>query len=235
MSEAAAPAPGAAVAEAPAMGAEQQAALAEASRLRAEWSKAPSEGRDAIGAKISKLQRFAFGHGEKKPADFMPGDPPPPDLRPADSLRDTFEQMAQPATEQQNRAAVSLAALQGVDRGLAEGVGALCTELQLSESHTKAVLDRVRSHFGKDNYHEAADDIEVLDEAGIAEYTREATRILGSTEKLQAMRERAYAYVKSLGLESKYADLWQSSLGFDPKFLHTLAMAGVRRGALSQK
>src|SRR5206468_1522344 len=60
----------------------QTAALKEAANLRIEYGKAPS---DAILKKMGALQRFALAGGEK-PADFMPGDPPPPDMREHDDM-----------------------------------------------------------------------------------------------------------------------------------------------------
>lgn len=213
------------------MGADQQAALKEVARLRGEYGKAPYEGRDALAQRMAALSKFAFGHGEK-PKDFLPGDPPPLDLRPHDPLRNTFETVAQPATELQTKGAVSLAVLQGVNRELAEGIGGLCAELQLSESHTKAVLDRVRAHAGADYEFAAANDIDVLADHEIGEWYREASRILGSAEKLHSMRERARAFVKSRGLAEKYEKMnfWRSTLSFDPKLLHTLTVAANRAG-----
>lgn len=232
---ASAPAPGATVAEGSAqpaeLGAEQQAALKEIDRMRGEYGNTPSDKRDALTQKISKLQRFAFGHGDK-PADFMPGDPPPPDLREHDSLRDTFEQMAQPASEQQTKAAVNNAVIQGVDRALAQKAADVCTVLGLSEGLTRNVLDRVRAHHGATHGHSSEADVAILADHEMPEYVNEAARFFGSSQKLKEVSVRAREFLQSRGLLEKFdkSGLTRSTLAFDPKLLHTLAQAAERAG-----
>lgn len=217
------------------------AGLSEAQRKAQEWIDQTAKPAILRGGDSNFLLRANY----RKALDFLhrggpepefltaeSGAPKPPDMREADSLRDTFEALAAPATEQQTKAAVSHAVLNGVNPGLAAQVGALCTELGLNESHTRAFLDRVRSHVGRDGDFAAADDIDVLEDHEIGEYVREASRILGSTDKLQELRMRASDYIASRGLASKYEEMgfWRSTLSFDPKLLHTLSMAALRAG-----
>lgn len=220
----------------PEMNAEQQAALADVERLRGEYIKAPSDQRDAIAAKISGRQRFAFGYGEK-PADFMPmPDPKLNDTRPHDSERDFFEALAQPASAQQIKGAVDNAVGQGVNRQLAERAAAVCAELQLSEGHAKTLLDRVRAHHGAAADFGPDSEIRLLADSEVDEYSEEASRLLGSSLKLEELSLRARDFLAHRGVLEKFDSLGltRSSLAFDPKLLHTLAMAadmaGIRRG-----
>jgi hypothetical protein len=217
--------------EVPQMGADQQAALKEVDRLRGEYGKTPSGERDAVMQRMSKLSRFAHGIGEK-PFDFLPGDPPPPDMREHDSLRSEFEKELQPATELQTKALVNGAVIQGLDRGLAQNTADICAALDLGEVQTKIMLDRVQRHHGANHEFSADKDIRALDEAGIAEYVGEASKRFGSYEKFQAVSERArdfLAHKGALALLDKHA-ITRSTLSFDPFLLTLLASAADAAG-----
>jgi hypothetical protein len=215
------------------MGSEQQAALQEIGKLRASYGSTPSDQRDTLTQRIVELQRWAFGTGSK-PAWYGPQTPDPKltDMRPHDSLRDAFEAMAQPAPPEVLKFAVHDAVIKGVDRQLAQQVADTCGDLGLSTSALKDVMARVRAHHGAEHDHGPDTGLRVLDEAEAGAFIEEASRIVGSTEKFQALSQRARDFLQHKGVLAEFdrLGLTSTSLAFDPKLLLTLAHAADAAG-----
>lgn len=218
------------------MGETQQAALKEVARLRGEYSNTPAEQRDALARKITNLQKFAFGNGEK-PADFMPGDLQPSDNRPADSLRDTLE--AAGAEPIDVEAMASDYSIRGLHPELAREFLAVADVCGAGAVQTRNIMGRALEHLGPSPDRSRADDITPLEAKEFQEHFDSAARSFrGGAEELQAKSDRARRWLATksgptgknvLEVLDKHG-YTSTSLACDPGLIVTLCALAERDG-----
>jgi hypothetical protein len=216
---------------------QQSRAQAEVTRLRANFKDVPSAERDAYLQRMTKLSRFAQGYGEK-PDDYEP-EAKEPDQRPYDPERADFERLSQPANSEQVTRSVDRAVIQGLDRGIADEIGAISQCVGLPDSSLRVVLERAVKHLGAADGEGPAQSYQILENADeIADFTQEAARRLGGLEKLEQMSELARRYLATKKGPTGASvlevldgqKLTQSTLAFDPFVLQVICNAARREG-----
>ncbi len=207
------------------MGVEQQAALKEVDRLRVEYGKTPADQRDALAKKMSELQRFVFGHGGK-PADFMPGQPSPPDMRPHDPMAGALADAGKTLTPQEREHLVTHGKVMGLTPEAATRAADFCLTAGLDRVTAKTVTERIAKHA-------AAGWDGALSEAEHAELTSECARRFGSVERADAEIALAHAYLSHKGLTGWWDK--NPSLFYDPPTILALAYRARVNGLQAAK
>ncbi len=92
-------------------------------------------------------------------------------------------------------------------------------------------MDRVRAHVGATYEYPAESQLVPLSEAEPREYIETASRSVGG-KKLVELSQRAREFLAARGVLDEFDKngLTMTTLAFDPKLLHTLAMAADMAG-----
>lgn len=208
------------------MGPEQRAALERVADLRGRVldRSLTDEQRQFTMARISELQRFAFG-GEK-PAWLNPkADPRATSLETYDALAEGLAAGYEPMNAEQAGLVRHSATLWGLPPEATDNFMKLAEQAQLPHGHAKDIVGRLARHFKamEGNVELEADDH--------AEFEGEAVRSFGSEEKYQQVAERARAYLRSVGmLEYVDREFANTSVVYDPRILLSLANLATARG-----
>jgi hypothetical protein len=205
----------------------QHAALKEVASLRIEYGKTPS---DALLHKMGKLQAFALGGGEK-PADFMPGDPLPPDLSEHDPLAAAFgDGLARPMGADELAMFKSAGTIRGLHPSTSGAVAALVQDLAMPKVIANQILDRSVKHFGQEHDGDAltaAEAFAPLSPEQEREYREVACRVHpGGAPAFEGLSREVREMLKERGvLEAlEKSGFMRSSLMFDARVLHALRL-----------
>jgi len=196
------------------MGAEQQQALAEVEKLRGQYKKTPT---DNLAKQISELQRFAFGNGDK-PAGFMPGEIPLPDLSEYDPMSASMADLTKPINLQDREQLVVHAKIMGLGADRATLMAEFAVRAGLNNQAAKTIVDRLAKHqshgYGLTDAPLAAEEAAELRAAAVQRY--------GTEDKFLHEFGLANAYINSIGM-TEWMQKHGGSLNFDPHVISVFA------------
>lgn len=182
------------------------------------------EQRQHTMARISELQRFAFG-GER-PAWLDPKpDPRATSLQPYDPISEGLAPGYEAMNEEQKGLVRSDAMLWGLPPGEADNFLKLAEQAQLPHGHAKDIVGRIAHH-----YRESGGNVQLSAEDH-ADLASEAVRSFGGEARYLEVAGKARAYLASVGL-LEYVDneLANSSIVWDPRILLSLSNLATARG-----
>lgn len=209
------------------MSAESQAALTRAGELKQRFldPSLSSNQRETLMKQISELQGYAFGNREKPAWHEPKPDPRLFDMRPADGIRDAFEEAAKPMSKDQSDLVRRTAISNGLPVGVADHFMTLAKHAELPQGFAKDISGRLAHHY------RATDGNVALSPEDHAEFAEEAARSFGGVEKYEEVVGRARALLKSAGmLEFVDSELENTTVLYDPRILLSLANLATARG-----
>jgi hypothetical protein len=211
----------------------QTAGLAEINNLRAQASDPALEHgkRDALMQKLSEMQRHVFAGGEK-PAWF--GEALAVDPKTGMQEHDSFaaslgEGLTRPASAEELSHLRSAGTIKGLHPEVSGAVATFVRDLAMPKVIADEILARAVHHAGKEHDMPAlsmAEAFRPLNDAEVQDFYNEASRVLGGSDKLDALTKEVRGLLQERGIlaEMDRKGFTKISLAFDPRVLYALRL-----------